>query len=138
MVCEILQLCEMEGISLPSKIIFPSIHHLHTLVSMKKKLVCIETGMVAPASANAECAVEVGERVAARLTGFNFADAKLKRNDKVTSIGAATNSASIRGHDVEIDPTLLFMRVTCTINKSSDMENHLKYEFSKEPPSLFF
>lgn len=103
----------------------------------ENRLVCIATGVVAPVCANAECAVEVGEQVAAHLTGLNFADAKLKRNDKVTSIGAATNSTTVRGHDVEIDPTLLFMRVTCTIKKSSDMEKHLKHEFSKQPPSLF-
>ena len=64
------------------------------------RLVSIATGVVAPTSANADCAIALGEE----MTGMNYADAKLWRNDKVMSIGAATNSATVRSHDVEVDP----------------------------------
>ena len=62
---------------------------------------------------------------------------KLNMNNKVTSIGAATNSTTVHGHDVEIDSTPLFLHLNCTIKKNTDMEQHLKHEFSKQPPSLF-
>ena len=94
---------------------------------------------MAPNCANADCAVELRDSAAVRLVNDNFADVKLKGNDKIISIGAATNNTTIRGHRVEVDPTSLFMRVTCTIKKRSDMEGYLKHEFSKHPllfPSL--
>ena len=67
----------------------------------------------------------------------HYADAKLKRNDKVISIGAGNNSAIVRGHQVDIDTISLFIRVTCMIRNRADMKDHLKHEFSKHPPSLF-
>ena len=92
---------------------------------------------MAPNCANADCAVELRESAAVRLVNDNFADVKLKGNDKIISIGAATNNTIIRVHRVEVDPTSLFMRVTCTIKKRSDMEDYLKHEFSKHPLTLF-
>ena len=66
-------------------------------------LVCISTGIVAPATANADGAIELGELTASanQLTGKNYTDVKLKRNDKVTYIGVATNGAEVRGCQVE-------------------------------------
>ena len=103
----------------------------------KDRLVCISTGIVAPASANPDRAIELGELAANNLTGQNYADAKLKRNDRVVSIGVASESIEVRGHQVEIDPMSLFLRVTCVINKHQEMKDHLTHEFSKYPPSLF-
>ena len=100
-------------------------------------LVSISTEAVAPMRSNADCAVELGNEAAKRLTGQNYSDGKLKRNDRIVSIGAATNTATVRGQDVDVDPTLLFMRVTCVIRKPSDMQNYLNHEFSKQPPALF-
>ena len=100
-------------------------------------MVSISTGVVDPECSSADCAVELGIEAAARLTGQNYSDVKLKRNVRVISIGAATNTATVCGQDVQVDPTLLFMRVTCVIRKPSNMENHLKHEFSKQPPALF-
>ena len=36
-----------------------------------------------------------------------------------------------------IDPTHLFLRLSSTLKKPSDMETHLKYEFSNQAPALF-
>ena len=98
-------------------------------------LISISTWVVAPKCSSADCAVELGIETAARLKGQNCFDVKLKWNDRVISIGAATITATVQ--DVEVDPTLLFMRVTCVIWKPSDMENHLKHEFSKQSSALF-
>ncbi len=105
-------------------------HHRDSLVS-------VSTGQVAPKSVNADCAFELGREAAERLTGENYADAKFKRNDRVVSIATANNTVTVRNNEVEIDPNLLFMRVTCVMKKPSDMEDHLRHEFSKGPPALF-
>ena len=65
-----------------------------------ERLVCISTGIVAPATANADRAIELGELAANQLTGKNYEDVKLKRNDKLISIGVATNGAEVRGCQV--------------------------------------
>ena len=49
----------------------------------KDNLVSILTGFVAPNCANADCAVELGNG-AIRLVYENFADFKLKKNDKLS------------------------------------------------------
>ena len=103
----------------------------------KDKLVCISSGIVAPSKANADKAFEVGEEAARQMTGNNYAEVKLKRNDRVISIGTAINSTQVRGFEVEIDPMSLFLRVLCVIQKQEEMKEHLAYEFSKHPPSLF-
>ena len=66
------------------------------------RLVCISTGSVAPATVNTDGAIELGELAANQLTGKNYTDVKFKRNDKVTSIGVATNGAEVCGCQVEI------------------------------------
>ena len=98
---------------------------------------CIATGIVAPLSANPDQAFQLGETAANALSGQNYADVKLKRGDRVISIGTASDSVAIRGKEVEIDPMSLFLRVTCTINNPRDLKDHLAYEFSKYPPSIF-
>ena len=112
-------------------------HHSPMVVIITMTWLAFQTGVVAPKCSNADCAAELGIEAAARLTGQNYSDVKLKRNDRVISIGAATNTATVHGQDIEVDPTLLFMRVTCVIRKPSDMGNQIKHEFSKQPPALF-
>ena len=67
-------------------IAFKNYFSLHPLFSYngeyKDNLVSISTGVVAPNCANADCAVELGNNAAVRLVNDNFADVKLKRNDK--------------------------------------------------------
>ena len=85
-------------------------HHSPFIYSGKymDRLVCISTGIVDPATANADRANEPGELAADQLTGKNYADVKLERNDKVISIGVATNGAEVRGCQVEINTLPLF------------------------------
>lgn len=110
---------------------------LDYIAEHKDRLVCIATGIVAPVSANPDRAFELGGTAAKNITGQNYADVKLKRNDRVISIGAASDSVEVRGKEVEIDPMSLFLRVTCVISDPREMKDHLAYEFSKYPPSLF-
>ena len=80
----------------------------------RASLICLSTGTVAPISANADHVFVIGRKFAEHR---NFADVRLKRNDRVISIETVINSVTIRDKVVEVDPTLLFMSVTCVIKK---------------------
>ncbi|KAL8610599.1 hypothetical protein ACOMHN_006318 [Nucella lapillus] len=70
------------------------------------------------------------------MTGRQYGDVKLKRKDRIKSI-AAKESVSVRGQEVEVNSTLLFMRVACVINHQEEMEQYLRHEFGSKPPALF-
>ena len=101
------------------------------------KLVCISNGVVGHPSANADKAFEIGEQSAIAISGCSFADVKLKRNDKITSIGSAVNSVKVRDKEIEVDSTNLLLRMSCATDKKSDMKANLSYEYDKHPPALF-
>ena len=54
-------------------------------------------------SANSDRAIELWDLTVNKFAGHNYADAKLKRNDRVVSIGAATDSVEVRGSEVDIE-----------------------------------
>src|SRR6218665_2304098 len=39
---------------------------------------------------------------------------------------------------MELNPTLLFSRITCVLNNSSEMGSFFAYELAPQPPSLFY
>ena len=100
-------------------------------------VVSVSTGIVADATVNCDCAFEIGSAAAMAICGKSFPDIKLSRKDCVTSISGAKNTISLRGQEVVVNPTLLFMRIICIMNDSVEMEEHLKYEPAIQPPSLF-
>ena len=100
-------------------------------------LVSISTGIVAGEAANADKAYEVGKAVAQSLTGQSHACVKLKRKDSVISISAVNNTAIVRGQEVKLNSTLLFMRMTCVIKSDKEMKEYLQHEFCRYPPALF-
>jgi len=52
-------------------------------------------------------------------------------------MSADRNKILLHGVEVEVNGTLLFLRVTCVINDNAEMEGHLRHEFAKQPPALF-
>ena len=50
---------------------------------------------------------------------------------------SANNCIKVRGVDVAVNPSLLFMRITCVISDKSEMEGNLHHELALSPPSLF-
>ena len=100
-------------------------------------LVNVASGVVASRSVNADQAVTIGTMAALTMTGKTYADVKLKRNDRVTSMSADRNKILLCGVEVEVNSTLLFLRVTCVTNDNAEMEGYLRHEFAKQPPALF-
>ena len=53
------------------------------------------------------------------------------------SNSAVNNTAIVRGQEVELNSTLLFMRVTCVIESDKEMKEYRQHEFCRYPPALF-
>ena len=104
----------------------------------ENKLVSIGTGIVADESADADNAPDIGMTLAKRQTGKMYGDMKLKRKDRIIPISAAHNTTNVNGKEIEINSTLLFMRVTCIIKQEKEMKEYLQYEFATYPPSIFY
>ena len=100
-------------------------------------LMAISTGLVADQSVNCDQAFEIGRDAASAIDGVAFPDVKLKRTDRVRTIGSSSNTVSVRGQDAVINPVLLFNRINCVMNSSSELETYLAYELTPQPPSLF-
>ncbi|KAG0721612.1 hypothetical protein GWK47_046129 [Chionoecetes opilio] len=100
-------------------------------------LVCVASGVVAGKCVNADQAFDIGVKAASVMTGETYADVKLKRKDRVTSISSDKNQVTVRGVEVKVNRIVLFTRVTCVIRESSEMEEYLLHKFAKQPPSLF-
>ena len=100
-------------------------------------LVNIANGIVAESSSNADNAYDMGKSAADKLTGQKYGETKLKKTDKVTSISAASNAINVGGKEVDVNSSLLFMRITCILKKKQEMADHLCYELSRKPPALF-
>lgn len=101
------------------------------------RLVSLSTGIVADAFVNCDNAVEIGRAAASQMDGQKFTDIKLHRNDKVTTIGEKCKTIKARGQNAVVNPSMLFNRITCVLNNSSEMAAFLAYELAPQPPSLF-
>ena len=104
----------------------------------KDRLLSLSTGVVGDSSVNSDRALEVGRKAASEITGRKFTNIALRRSDKVTTLGAKDKTVRVRGQHVEVNPSLLFNRITCVLNNCSEMESYLAYdELAPQPPSLF-
>ena len=71
------------------------------------------------------------------MFGNNLADVKLSRKDRLTTINGARSTVKVRCVDAEVNPTIIFMRITCIINSTTEMEDYMGYELAKHPPPFF-
>ena len=97
----------------------------------------IATGFVADSEVNADEASVVGSAATLSITVVPYAEVKLKRSYRMVTISGSKSKTSVRGTDVEIKSTILFLHTTCVIKDTSEMDEYLKHEFSGQPPSLF-
>ena len=51
------------------------------------------------------------------MAGKKFTDTTLHHNDKVKTIGAKSNTVKVSGQNTLVNPSLLFNRITCVLNK---------------------
>ena len=105
--------------------------------SDRDSLVSVATGTVADETVNCDNAYTIGLQAAATVVDKSYTDIKLSRKDRVISISGSKDKVTVRGQEAVINPTLLFMRISCTMKDPSEMEQYMDYELSASPPSLF-
>ena len=95
------------------------------------------TGEIADQGINCENAYSISSSAPNAIVGQVFTDIKLKRNDKVVTFNSHKNKIMVRGQIVDVNPTLLFHRITCVLNNGSEMEMYLSFELAPYPTALF-
>ena len=100
-------------------------------------LISLSTGEVGSQQINCDLAYSITNSSAAANVGQEFTSIKLSTKDKVVTFSSQKHKLEIQGRAVDINPDLLFHRITCVLDSSTDLESYLKYELSQYPPALF-
>ena len=85
-------------------------------------LVSLTTGEVASSKVNCEQAYSISAAAANAVTGQEFTTISLKRTDRVVTFNSEKNKITVRGQTVNVNPEMLFYRITCVLNSSAEME----------------
>ena len=94
------------------------------------------TGVHAHSTVNVDTAKVVGNAILASMEGTTAADFTFKRSDQVVTLDSKA-AVKIDGVSVQIDPQLLFQRLTIAAKASDNIEDIFKYELCSYPPALF-
>ncbi|XP_021362244.1 uncharacterized protein LOC110456045 [Mizuhopecten yessoensis] len=99
----------------------------------------IVTGEVADDTANADKALEIGQKILKKMVDQPVTEFSFKRSEQVITVGTKPNSKSGFDHDhIDVDPQLMFQRLITAANglfeNTSDV---FKHELSSFPSSLF-
>lgn len=87
---------------------------------------------------NCDDVVAIRRSAASIMDRQNSTDIKLHRIDKVATIGDKCKTIKIREQNTVVKSSVLFNRITCALNKRSEMAAFLCYELAPRQPSLFY
>ncbi|XP_041362003.1 uncharacterized protein LOC121377973 [Gigantopelta aegis] len=96
----------------------------------------IFTGVHAHSTVNVDKAKTVGKSILDGMDGEIVAEYTFKRKHQVVTLDTKS-TVKIDGESVQIDPQLLFQRLTIAAKTSKDLEDVFKYELCTHPPALF-
>ena len=94
------------------------------------------TGVRAEEFVNVEKAKEVGQNILDSMTGKSAAEFSFKRSNQVITF-SAKSSIKVDGEKIQVDPQLLFQRLTIDCHSLDDMGAMFQYELCSYPTSLF-
>ena len=96
----------------------------------------IYTGLHAQYTVNADKAQVIGNGILNRMEGETVAEYIFKKNHQVTTLDTKS-VVKIEGITVQIDPQLLFQRLTLAAKAAGSIEDVFKYELCSYPPALY-
>ncbi|CAC5384538.1 unnamed protein product [Mytilus coruscus] len=103
-----------------------------------KTLQNIEIGMVADIDVNADEAKTVGDKIVESLAGHLVSEISFKKKDQIVTLDAKRSSGSNISQQPQVDPQLMFQRLTAVGQESLNNTAELfEYELSSFPSSLF-
>ena len=102
----------------------------------KPKLQSLSSNLIADENVNCDQIMAVGRRIQNSLDGMSVAEASIKRS-VVKTLASLKNVVKIRDQRVNIDPTLLFMRLVVIAERNDNILSYFKHELTAVPTSLF-
>ncbi|XP_062523628.1 uncharacterized protein LOC134198281 [Corticium candelabrum] len=97
----------------------------------------ISTGVHAHSTVNVDKAKDVGNAILISMEGKTAAEYNFKKKDQVITLDTK-NAVKVDGIAVQIDPQLLFQRLTIIAAKATEnFEDVFRYELCSYPPALF-
>ena len=105
--------------------------------SLNPSLRSISTGVHAHPTVNVDEAVAVGDKILIQMNGTTPAEYTFQKKNQVVTLGLNSSSVKIDGDRIQIDPLLLFQRLTTVMQSSDDLELAFKHELCSYPPALF-
>lgn len=111
----------------------------HSPLINNSNLVSLSSGIIATDDINCHRAKFVGEKCItdAVKDGSLFKSLKVRRANRVKPISSLSNTIKINGNDVQVDSTLLFQRIICTVHSSLELKTCFSFELASVPLSLF-
>ncbi len=110
--------------------------HERNPFTSEDRLHSISTGVHASSSVNVDAAKDVGNTILASMEGISAADYTFKRKNQVFTLDTKC-VVRIDGVAVQIDPQLLFQRLTIAAKVTESQQDIFKYELCGHPPALF-
>ena len=105
--------------------------------SLDPSLRSISTGVHAHPTVNVDEAVAVGDMILTQMNGTIPAEYMFQKKNQAATLGLKSSSVKIDGDRIQIDPLLLFQRLTTVMQSSDNLELAFKHELCSYPPALF-
>ena len=96
----------------------------------------ISTGVHACATVNVDKAEAVGRAILENMEGKTVGEYVFKRANQAVTLNCKS-SVKVDGDDIQIDPQLLFQRLTLVAKSRDRLEDVFQYELCSYPPALF-
>ena len=96
----------------------------------------ISTGVHACATVNVDQAEAVGRAILEDMEGKTVGEYVFKRANQVVTLNSKS-SVKVDGDVIQIDPQLLFQRLTLVVKSRDSLEDVFRFELCSYPPALF-
>ena len=96
----------------------------------------ISTGVHAHISVNVDQADTMGQNILENMEGQTTSDYTFKKKDQAITLGTKS-AVNIDGETMQVDPQLLFQRLTIAAKASQELSSVFKYELCSYTPALF-
>ena len=94
------------------------------------------SGITANKDVNVDNAEQVGKNILLTMIGENVLEYTFKRKSQAVTLGSQT-AVMIQGEAIQVDPQLLFQRLSIVACNGDDVADAFRYELGSYPPALF-
>ena len=96
----------------------------------------IVNGVIAGERVNVDKSNQVGQKILESMVGQNMQEYSFKKKCQVVTLDSKS-AVDIKGEQVNIDPQLLFQRLSVIASNGENLADTFKYELCSFPPAMF-